>query len=76
MITPDKVDNPNTYYAGVETLKGKKRKTANSFKRREALGKDGWEKGTKGPMDKFLVPKRKKVDTTDLTMMAASDSFS
>lgn len=77
VITPNKVGRPATYYAGVETLKGRKRKSGNSFKRVEALNKKGWGKAkNQMKIDKFLVPKKKKTKSSKMMMMASTDSFS
>jgi hypothetical protein len=78
VITPDKVSKPSNYYAGVESLRGKKRKSITSFKRREALSKKVWKKDDKQmSIDNFLVPKRKKkTESNQLIMMGCSDSFS
>ena len=78
VITPNKVPKPSNYYAGVESLRGRKRKNITSFKRREALMKKEWKKDdNQMSLDKFLVPKRKKKsESSQLLMMGCSDSFS
>lgn len=77
-ITPNKKDKEEPYYASMESLKAKRRKPSNTFKRREALNKKGWEKDdNQMTMDKFLVPKRKKkVEENRFMMMDCSDSYS
>jgi len=77
IITPNKVQKPKNYYAGVESLRGRKRKKLSSFKRRESLNKKGWNKDdSQMSIDKFLVPRKKKVESSQMKMMGCSDSFS
>ena len=76
LITPNKEPMPKNYYAGIEALRGRKRKTASTFKRRKALGKDGWGKTKQSKMDKFLVPRKRKAKQSEIMIMGATDSFS
>ena len=77
-ITPNKTDKPAGYFASMESLKSKRRKPSNTFKRREALNKKGWGKDDKQmTIDEFLVPKiRKQANNTRYMVMGCSDSFS
>jgi hypothetical protein len=55
----------------MESLKAKRRKPSNTFRRREALNKKGWgHDPNQMTMDKFLVPKRRKnLENNQLMLM-------
>ena len=78
VVTPNKVPKSKSYIANMDSLRNKRRKPISSFKRREALNKQGWGKeNNQMTMDKFLVPRRKKkTESTSFMMMDCSDSYS
>ena len=70
-VTPDKKEFGKAKLVGIENLRGRKKNSSNTFKRREALNKKGWGKqDNQMTMDKFLVPrKRKKTESSNFLMM-------
>lgn len=78
VVTPNKVPKSKSYIANMDSLRNKRRKPISSFKRREALNKQGWGKeNNQMTMDKFLIPRRKKkTENTSFMMMDCSDSYS